>query len=68
MLEETGFITREEGDEFLILTCPACRKRIIFTQQADPGVIRETASTHAGRCATPRGHRSRMAGTAVAGR
>lgn len=24
MLEETGFLAREDGDEFLILTCPRC--------------------------------------------
>ena len=54
MLEETGFIAREEGDEFLILWCPRCTEEIIFTQLADPAVVRETANSHADRCAIRR--------------
>lgn len=54
MLEETGFIAHEEGDEFLILTCPKCGTDIIFTQRADPVVIREAAGRHAGRCGVNR--------------
>lgn len=50
MLEETGFIAREEGDEFLILTCPRCSKDMIFTQRADLAVICEATSTHTYRC------------------
>lgn len=69
MLEETGFSAREEGDEFLILTCPRCAKDIMFTQHADPVVIRETAGNHAHRCSTQRrGRHARLAATAVAGR
>ena len=69
MLEETGFIAREEGDEFLILTCPGCNSNIIFTQRADPAVIHEAANNHADRCGTePQSHPPRLAKAAIAGR
>jgi hypothetical protein len=69
MLEETGFIAREEGDEFLILTCPECHTRIIFTQRVDSAVIHETANNHVGRCdAESHDHRPRVAEAAIAGR
>lgn len=69
MLEETGFFAREEGDEFLVLTCPRCSKNIIFTQRADPADICEAAATHTYRCADKgRGQRPRMAEVAMAGR
>lgn len=54
MLEETGFIAHEEGDEFLILTCPRCSEEIIFTQLADPVTVREAANSHGDRCAIRR--------------
>ena len=69
MLEDTGFIAREEGDEFLVLTCPECHRDIIFTQRVDPVVIRESTHTHADHCSGwGRVHRSRVAETVVAGR
>lgn len=69
MLEETGLIAHEEGDEFLILTCPGCDADIIFAQRADPTVIQEMAKSHAGRCvAETRGHHPRVAEAALAGR
>ncbi len=71
MLEETGFIAREEGDEFLILTCPWCWQDMIFTQRADPVVIREAATTHVDHCTDKYkryARHPRMLGVAVAGR
>lgn len=69
MLEEMGLIAREEGDEFLILTCPGCNTRMIFTQRVEPTVIHEEATNHAGRCAAePQDHHPRVAEAARAGR
>lgn len=69
MLEETGFIAREEGDEFLVLTCPGCSKTIIFTQQTDPMAIRVATDIHADRCPdTTRSSRPRVAEAVVAER
>ena len=73
MLEETGFIAREEGDEFLVLTCPGCMKEIVFTQLADPHILRETATRHvvgcgAHRTSQKRSVNARLAETAVSRR
>ena len=54
MFEETAFGVREEADDFLILTCPWCTEDIMFTQFADPGVVRETVNHHAQRCSAGR--------------
>ncbi len=50
MLTDFGFIAREEGDDFLILTCPGCTKDIMFTQFVDPAVIHTTVNTHVDHC------------------
>jgi hypothetical protein len=65
MLEETGFLAREELDDFLILTCPRCGEDIVFTQRADPAAIRETAQRHTGRCSARRAELPRGSGVEV---
>ena len=51
MHKDFGFSVREEGDDFLILTCPCCTKDIMFTQFVDPVVIRNAVNRHANHCA-----------------
>lgn len=68
MLEETGFIAREEGDEFLVLTCPGCSTTIVFTQRTDPMAIRVATDIHADRCPGQiHSSRRRVAEVAVTG-
>jgi hypothetical protein len=54
MLTDFGFFAREEGDDFLILTCPGCTTDIMFTQFVDPVVIHTTVNTHVNHCAAQR--------------
>jgi hypothetical protein len=69
MLEETGFIAREEGDEFLVLTCPECSTSIVFTQRVDLLAIRVATDTHTNRClGKMHSSRSRVAEVVAAGR
>src|SRR2546428_181009 len=55
MLTDFDFIAREEGDDFLILTCPGCTTHIMFTQFVDPVVIHTTVHTHVDHCAARQG-------------
>ena len=50
MFTDFGFIAREEGDDFLILTCPGCTTDIMFTQFVDPVVIHTTVNAHVDHC------------------